>query len=103
MRTSDRVPDTLEPGGAGWHVYVLRCADGSLYTGIARDLADRIARHNAGKGARYTRARRPVELVYAERAADRPAALRREHAIKRLSAADKRELVASRPAGVEPA
>ncbi len=101
MRTSDRVPDTLEPGGAGWHVYVLRCADGSLYTGIARDLADRIARHNAGKGARYTRARRPVELVYAERAADRPAALRREHAIKRLSAADKRELVASRPAGVE--
>jgi len=80
-------------------VYVVRCADGSLYTGIARDIAERIAQHNDGKGARYTRARRPVALVYAEPAEDRAAALRREHAIKRLSAADKRELVASRPAG----
>lgn len=79
---------------AAWRVYIVRCADGSLYTGIARDLAARIARHNDGKASRYTRARRPVELVYAERAADRAAALRREHAIKRLRAAEKRALVA---------
>ena len=79
-----------------WTVYMLRCADGSLYTGIARDAAERLARHNAGEGAAYTRARRPARLVYQEPAPDRPAALRREWAIKQLDRADKEALV-SRP------
>ena len=72
---------------------MVRCADGSLYTGIARDVDARVARHNDGAGARYTRGRRPVRLVHVEAAADRAAALRREHAIKRLPAAEKRRLV----------
>lgn len=79
----------------GWTVYMVRCADGSLYTGIARDLAARIASHNAGRGARYTRGRQPVVLVYQEAATDRAAAQRREHAIKRLSAGAKRALAHS--------
>jgi putative endonuclease len=76
-----------------WHVYVVRCADGSFYTGIAKDLDARIARHNAGKGAKYTRGRAPVELAYSEPARDRGAAARREHEIKRLDAAAKRRLL----------
>ena len=79
-----------------WNVYMLRCADRSLYTGVATNLAARVATHNAGKGAKYTRGRLPVKLVYQETAADRGAALRREHAIKRLSAAAKRQLIATR-------
>jgi len=78
---------------AEWHVYMLRCADHSLYTGVATDLAARVATHNAGKGAKYTRGRLPVKLVYQEAVADRGAALKREHAIKRLPAAAKRRLI----------
>ncbi len=81
-------------GGTGaWHVYVARCADGTLYTGIAKDAQARMARHNCGRGARYTRGRGPVELVYCERVADRSGALKREAEIKRLPAAEKRRLV----------
>jgi predicted GIY-YIG superfamily endonuclease len=76
-----------------WCVYLLRCADRSLYTGIARDPALREARHNAGRGAAYTRARRPVTLVYQEPATDRSAALRREYAIKQLSRSEKEALI----------
>lgn len=76
-----------------WSVYIVRCADQTLYTGIARDLSQRIAQHNAGTGAAYTRARRPVILVHQETAPDRGAALRREAAIKRLPVAAKRALV----------
>lgn len=77
-----------------WHVYILRCADGTLYTGIATDPVRRCAEHNgAGPGARYTRGRRPVELIYTEEAADRSAAGRREAAIKRLSRSEKLMLV----------
>ncbi len=79
---------------AGWFVYVLRCRDGSLYTGISNDVAARVARHDAGKGAAYTRARRPVALVYQEPAADKGAALRREAAIKGLTRAQKLLLIA---------
>jgi len=82
-------------GVPGWFVYVVRCADRTLYTGVTTDTDKRIAEHNAGQGARYTRSRRPVELVYVETAADRGAALRRESEIKRLTAAGKRELVAA--------
>jgi len=76
-----------------WHVYVLRCRDGSLYTGATNDVARRLARHASGEGARYTRARLPVVLVYSERAEDRSAALRREAALKRLTRAEKLALI----------
>ena len=68
-----------------WFVYIVRCDDDTLYTGITTDVAARIQQHNLGKGARYTRSRLPVQLVYAEAAEDRGAALRREFAIKALS------------------
>lgn len=82
---------TKATAGAAWCVYVLRCADGSLYTGITTDVARRIAEHNGdgGLGARYTRNRRPVELVHVETAAGRAEAARREAAIKRLDRARK--------------
>lgn len=78
-----------------WQVYIARCADGTLYTGIARDVDRRIAEHNAGKGAaaNYTRARRPVVLVYCEPAENRSDASRREYRIKQLSRAEKLALV----------
>lgn len=78
---------------AQWYVYMLQCADNSLYTGVAVDIATRVSVHNAGKGAKYTRARRPVVLVYQEQAADHGAALRREAEIKRLDAPAKRRLI----------
>lgn len=77
---------------AKWTVYILRCADNSLYTGVATDVDARLARHNAGKGAKYTRGRRPVKLVYREAANGRSAALKRELAIKRMPVAAKRRL-----------
>ena len=79
-----------------WHVYMARCADESLYTGIAIDVPARIAAHNAGKGARYTRSRTPVVLVYQEPAADRSSASCREHALKQLSRREKLLLIESR-------
>ena len=79
-----------------WYVYIVRCADRTLYTGVARDLNARIEAHNTGRGAKYTRARLPVKLIYQEPAADRGAALRREHAIKRLSRGEKRALAKRR-------
>ncbi|HYG66739.1 MAG TPA: GIY-YIG nuclease family protein [Anaeromyxobacteraceae bacterium] len=79
---------------AAWVVYVLRCGDGSLYTGATNDLDARLARHAAGRGARYTRSRLPVALVHVERAAGRGAALRREAAVKRLTRTEKLVLVA---------
>ena len=77
-----------------WTVYLLRCRDGSLYTGITNDLARRLARHRAGTASAYTRARRPLRLVYTEGQPSRSAALRREAALKRLSRAGKLALVA---------
>jgi putative endonuclease len=79
-----------------WYVYIVRCADRTLYTGVARDVTARRAAHKAGRGAKYTRARLPVKLIYQEPAVDRGAALRREHEIKRLSRAEKRGLAARR-------
>ncbi|HMJ59217.1 MAG TPA: GIY-YIG nuclease family protein [Gemmatimonadales bacterium] len=76
-----------------WVVYLLRCRDGSLYTGITNDLSRRLAAHRAGKASAYTRARRPLRLVYREAARDRSAALRREAAIKRLTRKAKLELM----------
>ena len=72
-----------------YQVYMLRCGDGTLYTGSTNDLSRRLQAHQTGRGAKYTRSRLPVELVYQEPAADRSAALRREAAIKRMSRAEK--------------
>jgi putative endonuclease len=76
-----------------WTVYLARCADGSLYTGITTDPARRVSEHNNGAGAAYTRARLPVTLVYWEEVKSRSGALRREHAIRRLSRKQKEALV----------
>lgn len=78
-----------------WFVYIVECADDTLYAGVATDTQARVAKHNAGDGAKYTRTRRPVELVYVEPASGRGAALAREHAIKKMSAAEKRSLIAA--------
>ncbi len=77
-----------------WTVYLARCRDGSLYTGVTTDPERRLAEHNAGCGGAYTRSRVPVTLVYWEPVPDRSGALRREYAIKRLTRAEKEELVA---------
>ena len=76
-----------------WCVYMLRCSDASLYTGVTNDLDARLAAHNSGKGAKYTASRRPVRLVYHEPAKSRNAALRREIQIKRLSREQKLALI----------
>lgn len=76
-----------------YYVYMLECADRSLYTGIAVDVARRFAEHAAGAGAAYTRSRKPKKVVYTEAAADRSAALRREAEIKRLSRSEKLALI----------
>lgn len=76
-----------------WYVYILRCGDGTLYTGMTDDVERRLAAHRAGKGAKYTRGRGPLELVYSEPQPDRSAALRREYQIKRLPRADKLRLI----------
>jgi len=77
-----------------WHVYLARCADGSLYCGIARDVRARIAEHDAGKGARYTRGRGPLEVLATQRCRTHGVALRIEHAVKRLARAEKLALAA---------
>ena len=77
-------------------VYILRCGDGSLYTGWTNDLEGRVREHNTGShGAKYTRSRRPVTLVYAERCETKEQAMRREWHIKRLSRAQKLALIAA--------
>ena len=76
-----------------WYVYLLRCGDGTLYAGITDDLDRRLAAHRAGWGAKYTRGRGPLELVYAEEQPDKPAALRREAAIKKLRRPAKEALI----------
>jgi len=75
------------------YVYMLRCADETLYTGYTTDPDRRVAEHNAGDGAKYTRGRTPVELVYLECYDSRSAAMSREYEIKQLRRADKRRLV----------
>jgi putative endonuclease len=78
-----------------WRVYVLECADGTLYTGVARDLERRLLQHNGERpgGPKYTRGRRPVRLLWSDIAADRGEAQQREAAIKKLSRPDKLRLI----------
>lgn len=78
---------------AMWYLYILRCRDGSLYTGITTDVARRFAAHQEGKGAKYTRGRGPLELVYQEVCATHSAALRRELEIKALPRQEKLALL----------
>lgn len=76
-----------------WYVYMLRCGDGTLYTGATDDVPRRLAAHRAGKGAKYTRGRGPLELVYQEQVPDKSAALKREYQIKRLPKQEKEGLI----------
>ncbi|MCC6553504.1 MAG: GIY-YIG nuclease family protein [Polyangiaceae bacterium] len=84
------------PPKAPWHVYILLCADGTFYTGIARDVEARLALHESGRGARYTRGRAPLTLVHVEPADTHGAALRREAEIRRLGRAGKQALLRAR-------
>jgi putative endonuclease len=77
---------------AKWHVYIVECADGTLYTGVATNVRRRIAEHDAGKGARYTRGRGPIRLRYTAVKRTRSNALKEEARIKRLSRAEKMAL-----------
>ena len=76
-----------------WCVYIVRCADGTLYTGITNNLDKRLQAHNNGAGAKYTKNRRPIVLVYSEAAADRSTASKREYVIKQLSRTQKLALI----------
>ena len=75
------------------YVYVLRCGDGSLYTGWTNDLEQRLAAHQSGKGAKYTRGRLPIEMVYFEEMPNKSAALKRENELKKLKKAEKELLI----------
>jgi len=76
-----------------WHIYILECSDKSYYTGITTDLIKRLERHNSGDGAKYTRARRPVSLVYSEKSLSKSEAKRREIEIKSFSRKNKELLI----------
>ena len=76
-----------------WFVYIVECADGTLYTGVTTDLERRVKQHNSGKGAKYTRARRPVKLVASFDAENNSAACKEEYRIKQLSRTEKFALI----------
>ena len=82
-----------KPSGDLWFVYILRCADGSLYTGITKDVKRRRQQHNDGTASRYTRSRRPTKLVWQEAQPSRSAALKREATIKKMIRRDKLALI----------
>lgn len=84
------------------YTYILRCRDGTLYTGWTNDLEKRLLAHNAGTGAKYTRPRRPVTLVYAEACPTKEAAMRREWEIKQLTRIQKLRLIAAHQTEKEP-
>lgn len=95
MKADDTIANRNEQASS-WYVYILRCADDSLYTGITTDLERRVVEHNRGRaGAKYTRSRRPVEIAYFEAAHDRSQALKREYQIKSLSLKGKLSLIAA--------
>jgi len=85
----------VEADTTKYFVYIVRCADGTFYTGFSTDVEKRVARHNEGRGAKYTRGRRPVVLVYRQRRADAYSAKAEERAIKRLTRAEKQRLIES--------
>ena len=82
-----------------WYLYILRCGDGTLYTGITTDVEKRLTAHRAGRGAKYTRGRGPLELVYREELPDQSTALKREHEIKSMTRQEKEKLIEKTPEG----
>lgn len=76
-----------------WYLYILRCGDGTLYTGITTDVEARLEAHRSGKGAKYTRGRGPLELVYREQCEDHSHALKRELAVKSMTKEEKKKLI----------
>ena len=76
-----------------WYLYILRCGDGTLYTGITTDVEARLEVHRSGKGAKYTRGRGPLELVYREQCEDHSHALKRELAVKSMTKEEKKKLI----------
>ncbi len=90
-------PELLVPtdqdAASEWHLYILACADGTLYTGVAKDVEARVRQHNNGKGAKYTRGRLPVNLVYSERVGTHGDALRRERRVKTMGLRNKQRLI----------
>ena len=76
-----------------WYLYILRCGDGTLYTGITTDVARRLEEHRQGRGAKYTRGRGPLELVYQEECGTHSRALKREYAVKQLTREEKEQLI----------
>jgi len=92
MPTKDRKPKASRSGDE-WFVYMVRCAGGSLYTGITKNVKRRCQQHNAGTASRYTRSRRPVRLVYQEVHPDQSSALKREAAIKAKTRQDKLAII----------
>jgi len=79
-----------------WHLYILKCSDNTLYTGITNDLSRRLVRHNSGKASRYTRSRLPVSLVHQEQCQSRSSALKKEYRMKSLSRKEKEEYIKER-------
>jgi predicted GIY-YIG superfamily endonuclease len=90
------MPTPRRPSRSRWFVYLLRCHDDSLYTGITNDLPKRLKAHAAGKASKYTRSRLPVRLAYSEPQLSKSVALKREAAIKKLRRAEKEQLLAKR-------
>lgn len=95
LKKSHEAPEAENTSTERWFVYILRCADGTLYTGITNDVNRRCDRHNAGTGSRYTRSRLPVRMEYQETQATRGLALKRELAIKAMSRLEKESLIRS--------
>lgn len=96
LMDDDRTRLLLEHFPPGWVVYMVECADGSLYTGSTNDLAKRLKTHESGKGAKYTRSHIPTRLVHVESCATRSDALKRENAIKNLPRIEKNKLIKRR-------
>jgi putative endonuclease len=89
----------MSTAAKAWFLYLARCSDGTIYTGIARDVAARMAAHEAGRGARYTRGRGPLAVCAVRRCASQGEALRLEYAVKRLVRAQKEKLLSPRRLG----
>lgn len=96
MKENEGHPAPGTTPGAVWSLYILRCCDGSFYTGVTTDLDRRLRMHQEGKASRYTRTRRPVALVYREECGTRSRSLARECAVKSLSRERKEELIAGK-------
>jgi len=94
-------PSSINQAGPCWHVYIIRCSDNSLYTGITTDIERRFRQHAEGRGARYFRGRQPLQLVYLEHDHCRSSAARREAQIKKMNRADKELLVSQQSVTVK--